>query len=99
MKQNVQQTNTQIMNQHAFSFQQVQTACRLLIEEESHLIVDNVLPRRAGLVSDIFSRMIFDNFQHIDRNLISHEQATLIEHYGFLNQNSKREPSEFLTTM
>jgi hypothetical protein len=70
------------IQQQVFSFQQVATACRKLIDEEAHLIVDNVLARRSGVVSDLFSRMLFDGFEYIDRNLISTEQASLVEHYG-----------------
>lgn len=65
-----------------FSFPEVQTACRLLIEEEGHLIVDNELPRRSSLVAEVFVRMAFDNHLYIDSNVISAEQAGLIAQYS-----------------
>lgn len=71
-----------ILKQQAFSFQQVATACRKLIDEENHLIVDNVLAKRSATISDLFSRMLFDSIEFIDRAIISSEQAALVEHYG-----------------
>jgi hypothetical protein len=65
-----------------FTFQQVQNACKLLIEEEAHLIVNDTLPERSALIADLFARMAFDDYQFLDSNLISQEQALLIEQYN-----------------
>jgi hypothetical protein len=68
--------------QQTYSLQQVQTTCRRLIEAESHLIEGNVLPRRAALIAHVFAMMAFDDLEFLDSNLISNEQAQLIEHYS-----------------
>jgi hypothetical protein len=71
------------MNQSKiFTSQQVQIACQHLLNEEAHLIVDGILPRRCALVADIFARMMFDGHHYIDSDLMSPAQIELLEKYN-----------------
>ncbi len=77
---------TQPITPHdVFSFEQVQTACRRLMDEESGAIENNLLPRRSAAMAHLFMGMAFANHQCVDRQMLTPEQAALIEHYGVLS--------------
>lgn len=70
--------------QQIFTFRQVQAACKRLLEEEADLIENDRLPPRTAMIADIFARMSFDDHQFIDRNLLSVEQAKLLDQYAVI---------------
>lgn len=70
------------VGQQVFTFKQVQQACKNLLEEEIDQIENDQLPKRTRLIADVFTRMTFDAHQYIDRELLSEEQAALIEQYA-----------------
>jgi hypothetical protein len=59
--------------------EQVQAAFKKLLEEEAHLISENILPHNTSLIGDVFAKMIFSNRQVIKKKFLSNEELLLIE--------------------